>query len=110
MIRTVCIALFASFLGMLPSPHARAQEFSGSYSGFNEVGALNSETGAILSEGQGTLELSLDKNARTLTFKLTFSGLSSPVTQAHIHFGKVHVPGAIMVFFCSNLALSLIHI
>jgi hypothetical protein len=25
------------------------------------------------------------------------------VTQAHIHFGKIHVPGGIMVFFCTNL-------
>ena len=26
------------------------------------------------------------------------------MTQAHIHFGKVHVAGGIIVFFCSNLA------
>ena len=25
------------------------------------------------------------------------------MTQAHIHFGKKHVPGGVMVFFCSNL-------
>jgi hypothetical protein len=38
-----------------------------------------------------------------MTFKLTFSGLSAPVLQAHIHFGKRHVPGNIIVFFCTNL-------
>ena len=27
------------------------------------------------------------------TYTLTYSGLTSPVTQAHIHFGKVHVAG-----------------
>jgi hypothetical protein len=26
------------------------------------------------------------------------------VTQSHIHFGKVHTPGNVMVFFCSNLS------
>jgi hypothetical protein len=24
------------------------------------------------------------------------------VTQAHIHLGKIHVPGGVMVFFCTN--------
>ena len=71
--------------------------------GFNEVGALNAETGAILSDGTGKLDLQLNKNASTATYTLTYSGLSAPVTQAHIHFGKVHVPGGVMVFFCTNL-------
>ena len=71
--------------------------------GFNEVGALNAETGAILSDGTGKLDLQLNKNASTATYTLTYSGLNAPVTQAHIHFGKVHVPGGVMVFFCTNL-------
>jgi hypothetical protein len=89
--------------------YANATEFSATYSGFEEVGALaavgapNAETGAIFSPGTATLDLNLDRNARTLTFKLTFSGLSAPVTQSHIHFGQRHVPGGIMVFFCTNL-------
>jgi len=83
---------------------AHAEHFHATYSGFQEVGALNAETGAILSEGTATLDLDLDRATQTLSFKLTFSNnLSSPVTQAHIHFGKDHVPGNIVVFFCSNL-------
>jgi hypothetical protein len=39
---------------------------------------------------------------QTISFVLKYSGLSSPVTQAHIHFGKVHVAGGVMLFFCSN--------
>jgi hypothetical protein len=82
---------------------ARAQDYSAKYSGFNEVGGLGAgETGAILSTGQATLKLSVDKNAQTLTYALTYSGLSN-VTQAHIHFGKEHVAGGVMVFFCTNL-------
>jgi CHRD domain len=82
---------------------AGAAEFSATFSGFEEVGALNSETGAIFSPGQATLDLHLDRQARTITFKLTYSGLSAPVAQSHIHFGKQHVPGGVMVFFCTNL-------
>jgi CHRD domain-containing protein len=95
-----CLA--AATIGMLVSG-ANADEFHARFSGFNEVGALNAESGAILSNGRGTLDLNLDKKAQTLAFKLTYSNLSAQVTQAHIHFGKVHVPGGVIVFFCSNL-------
>jgi hypothetical protein len=78
-------------------------EFRATLSGFDEVGALNNQSGAILSEGLGTLELKLDRQTQTLSFTLHFSNLSSPVTQSHIHFGKVHMAGGVMVFFCSNL-------
>ena len=86
--------------------YANATEFSAKFSGFEEVGPLpgplSAETGAIFSPGTATLDLDLNRNARTITFKLTYSGLSAPVTQAHIHFGKRHVPGGVMVFFCTN--------
>ena len=82
---------------------AHTQDYSAKYSGFKEVGGLGAgETGAILSTGQATLKLSVDKAAQTLTYSLTYSGLAN-VTQAHIHFGKEHVAGGIMVFFCTNL-------
>jgi hypothetical protein len=91
---------------VLLGTNAGAAEFSAKFSGFEEVGPLPgptaAETGAIFSPGTGTLDLDLDRNARTITFKLTYSGLSAPVTQAHIHFGKRHVPGGVMVFFCTN--------
>src|SRR5262249_28439636 len=89
---------------MLFGAHANAAEFTAHFSGFQEIGGLGAgETGAIFSQGKGTLELDLNRNARTLAFKLTYSDLSSRVLQAHIHFGKVHVAGGVMVFFCSNL-------
>jgi hypothetical protein len=84
----------ALFLGAAP---ARAERFSAELVGFEEVPL------AVLSEGKGTLTLHLDRRAQTLTFTLEFSGLSAPVTQSHIHFGKRHVAGGVFVFFCSNL-------
>ena len=96
----------ASMAALLLVSYARAdaQEFFAKFSGFNEIGGLgNGETGAILSEGQGTLKLDLDRVAQTLTYTLTYSGLSSSVLQAHIHFAKIHVAGGIIVFLCTNL-------
>jgi hypothetical protein len=84
--------------------YADESEFSAHLSGFQEIGGLGAgETGAILSAGTGKLDLELDKDAGTARYTLTYSGLSAPVQQAHIHFGKVHVAGGVMVFFCTNL-------
>ena len=94
----------AALLLAAASP-ARAEKFTTQLSGLNEIGALGAgETGAIRTAGTGTLELDLNEKAQTLTYTLSFAGLSSDVTQAHIHFGKARVAGGIMVFFCSNLA------
>ncbi len=97
-------AMTAAAMLVQPAFSNRTEDFSATLSGFNEVGGLGAgETGAILSEGTGRLKLSLNRAAQTVKFQLTFSGLGSPVTQSHIHFGKVHVAGGVMVFFCSNL-------
>lgn len=89
--------------------HADARDFSARLNGFEELGAINAQTGAILSDGKGTLKLSLDKQAGTITYTLTYSNVGTkppgtgPVTQAHIHFGKARDSGGIMVFLCTNL-------
>jgi hypothetical protein len=98
----VLVAAAGASMPAMSSPHA--EEFHANLVGFNEVGELNNEDGAILTQGNGTLDLWLDRQNETLTFSLKFQNLSAPVTQAHIHFGKVHMAGGVMVFFCSNLA------
>jgi len=87
----------------IPVAYAAHEDFHARFSGFNEVGALNNETGAIFSQGKGSLSLRLDRTNHIISFTLKYSNLSAPVTQAHIHFGKNHVPGGILAFFCSNL-------
>jgi hypothetical protein len=87
----------------LSAAQAKAEDFHATFAGFEEIGGLGAgETGAILSDGRGTLKLDHDKRAQTLAYTLTYSGLSH-VLQAHIHFGKRHVAGGILVFFCTNL-------
>jgi CHRD domain len=106
MYRTAILGVILTAMTAAPaviaSPHT--QKFHADFSGFNETGALNAQSGAIFSPGRGTLEVWLDRVNQTLTFELSFWDLSAPVTQSHIHFGKKHVSGGVMVFFCSNLA------
>jgi hypothetical protein len=84
--------------------HAGAEEFSARLTGFQEIGGLGAgETGAILSAGTGTFELNLDRQHSMASYKLAYtSGLSSAITQAHIHFGKFHVAGGIFVWLCGT--------
>jgi hypothetical protein len=89
---------------LVPFTRANAEVFFTKFSGFNEIGGLGTgETGAILSDGQGTLTVNLDEVKQNLTYTLTYSGLSAPVLQAHIHLGKNHVAGGVIVFLCTNL-------
>jgi CHRD domain-containing protein len=94
--KMLTIAMLTAAAFALPVASANAEEFNATFSGFNEVGA-------ILSEGTGHLTLDLNRATQTIKFQLTFSGLSAPVTQSHIHFGKVHTAGSVIVFFCSSL-------
>jgi hypothetical protein len=89
--------------------HACGQEFIAHLTGFDEIGTIpSSYTGAILSNGKANAVLELDRNAGTIAYTLTYSdvGTTPPstgtVTQAHIHFGKSHASGGVLVFFCSN--------
>jgi len=65
-------------------------------SGYNETPALNSP-------GTGTFTASIDDQAQTISYKLTYSGLSSNVTQAHIHFGNRFSAQGVSLFLCTNL-------
>jgi len=94
----VLVGIFAVSPGI-----ARAQDYVAHLTGFEEIGASAAPTGAILSNGKGTLVLHVDRDSQTATYELTYSDLTTAVTQAHFHFGKIHVPGNVFVFLCTNL-------
>jgi len=106
--KVIGTALCAGVLALCGG-RADAEQFSARLDGFQELGALNAQTGAVLSNATGTLELNLDENSGKATWTLTYSdvGTTAPllgnVTQAHIHFGKSRDSGGVMVFFCTNL-------
>ena len=57
MFRTVLLASFLSAMTVgLARANPHVEQFHAIFSGFNEVGALNAQSGAILSAGRGTLE------------------------------------------------------
>ena len=103
-------AVLLATLVVFSASYAYAEDFVAHLNGFQEIGALAGPTGAIRANGTGTLHLDLDRKAGTAKWTLTYTGvgttgpLTGTVTQAHIHFGKRHVAGGVMVFFCANVA------
>ena len=63
--------------------------------GFEEVPALSTP-------GVGTFRSTIGPG-QEIHYTLTFSGLESAATQAHIHFENATNAGPIVVFLCSNL-------
>jgi hypothetical protein len=74
--------------------NGRSNTFHATLSGHNEVPAIH--TG-----GSGHLMLTVN-NDNTLSFELTYSGLSSPVQAAHVHFAQPNVNGGVSFFFCGG--------
>jgi len=67
-----------------------------SLTGYEEVPALSTP-------GVGEFKIDLARSGDSLNYELTFSGLESAATQAHIHFENATNNGPIVVFLCSNL-------
>jgi CHRD domain len=72
------------------------QQFGAIFSGLNEVPP-------VLSQGQGTLKMTLNTQLQSVTYTLTFSGLSATVVQSLIHFARARDIGGAFLFLCTNL-------
>ncbi|HYY69428.1 MAG TPA: CHRD domain-containing protein [Terriglobales bacterium] len=58
----------------------------------------------INTAGSGEFKASISPDGTAINYELTYRDLSSPVTQAHIHFGRPATSGMIVMFLCTNLA------
>ncbi|WP_263354386.1 CHRD domain-containing protein [Acidicapsa acidisoli] len=83
-----------------------AQNPSDSHSRFDAT--LNSfqTSPSLFTNGKGTTQVRIDREAGSISYELSYSGLSSPVTQAHIHFAQKGVNGNIIVYLCDNTGLA----
>jgi hypothetical protein len=81
-------------------------KFAARLSGYNEVHFIAAPTpalrGAISTQARGSFRAVIDDRADMIHYELSFEGLESDVTQAHIHFGQRHTVGAIVVWLCQT--------
>jgi CHRD domain len=61
---------------------------------------------SLFTNGKGTTRVRIDFSNNSISYELSYSGLSSPVTQAHIHFSQKAVNGGIIVYLCDNTGLA----
>ncbi len=73
--------------------HSQTERFSASLSGAEEVPPINTA-------GTAAFEMTIQQS--TITFSLTFSDLSSPLSVAHLHFAPSKVAGGVMIFLCGG--------
>ena len=56
---------------------------------------------AVLATGHGHFDAEIEENG-TIEYRLSYDKMSSPVVQAHIHFGASKTNGGVMVFLCGG--------
>jgi hypothetical protein len=76
----------------IPAAQSATELFSADLSGENEVPPINTA-------GSATFHMAIGSS---ITFSLSFSGLSSPLAVAHLHFAPTKVAGGVMIFLCGG--------
>src|SRR6266498_2445208 len=92
------IAALAASVLVAPTAYSQTERFSARLSGAEEVPPINTA-------GTGDFEMTMQQG--TITFLLTFSDLSSPLSLAHLHFAPSRVAGGVMIFLCGGGASQL---
>jgi CHRD domain-containing protein len=98
--RTLTVAAAALALAFMAGgaraddPNRRPKVVRATLLGANEVPPIS--TTAV-----GSARLTLRE--ASIEYEVTYSPLSAPPTQAHVHFGPTKVNGGVMFFFCTNL-------
>ncbi len=62
------------------------------------------EVPAVSSAASGRFRAFINDKAGTITYELSYTGLTGDVQQAHIHFGQASVNGSVSVFLCQTAA------
>ena len=89
----LAIAALAAFVLTAPAAHSQTEDFFAKLIGSREVPPVNTA---------GTADFQMTNQNGNITFSLNFSGLSSSLTLAHLHFAPTKVSGGVMIFLCGG--------
>jgi hypothetical protein len=111
---SLAAALAALTFGLSASAdNGKPDKFRARLSSYNEVHFIAGNAaanpvvppalrGAISSVATGSFHAEIDDKNEVIDYTLSYSGLESAVTQAHIHFGQRHTVGGIVVWLCQT--------
>jgi CHRD domain len=93
-----CAAALAGVVGVGAAVTAGSSRngFRERLTGFEEVPALSTP-------GKGRFRAFISRSGDEISYRVTFSGLETAITQSHIHFENATNNGNIVVFLCSNV-------
>jgi len=90
----------ALFAICLQTGTAHAQDWDHKDSLRAELSPFN-QVPSVLAGSRGNFEAETNDDG-SISFTLSYKGMSSPVTQAHIHFGAGLTNGGVIVFLCGG--------
>ena len=93
-----CVAAVAGVVGI-----GAATTASNGQRGFRERLSGFQEVPALVTTGSGNFRAHVNQSGTEVSYRVTFTGLESNITQSHIHFENVTNNGGIVVFLCTNL-------
>lgn len=82
----------------LTAGHGKSRLEADTLNGWQEVAG----TAGLASKGTGEFKAEIDDDDQTVEWRLTYTGLASPATVAHIHMGNRYLSGGVSVFFCGG--------
>ena len=91
----VAVVSVAAIVGSVAATAATAKRFSASLSGFEETPTLSVA-------GAGSFSAELSKDGTSLSYTLSYSGLTGPALFAHIHLGQRATAGGVAAFLCGG--------
>lgn len=95
MASSALVALVVAVVPTVVLGQGRERSFAAALSGFQE-------TPTISSNGQGHFTASIDDRTSTINYRLTYSGLGTDATVAHIHLGARAIMGSVAAFLCGG--------
>jgi hypothetical protein len=95
---TSVFVLAAAVAVVLHSGTSEAQDWDHTLKA--ELNSFN-QVPSVLTKSHGNFEAEINEDG-TISFVLSYSGMSSPVVQAHIHFGASMTNGGVAVFLCGG--------
>jgi hypothetical protein len=98
--RTLVLVLAVLSAGLLVTSLAGAsgggkKNVKANLTGFQEVPAVSSF-------GSGKFRATIDDDAQTITYELSYGGLNSTAMAAHIHLGQRGANGGVIAFLCGG--------
>ncbi len=94
------LLVFAVLSALVFTGTLQAQDWDRSDSLRADLSSFN-QVPSVLASGRGKFEAEVN-NDGTISYSLTYSGMSSQVVQAHIHFGASLTNGGVAVFLCGG--------